>query len=112
MRCIMADIFTKGYRYEIFVGIKDKDTYEELLTVEDFIQILSEICTEKEISFTLLTQLGGYSHNKGYVTETSLRIVIIGIEEDEVMILGEKLKKKINTDTVLYTKTEIEYAFV
>ena len=80
--------------------------------MEDFIQILSEICTEKEISFSLLTQLGGYSHNKGYVTETSLRIVIIGIEEDEIMILGEKLKKKINTDTVLYTKTEIEYAFV
>ena len=109
----MSDtLFNKGYRYEIFIGIKDKDTYEELLTVEDFIQILSEICTEKEISFTLLTQLGGYSHNKGYTTETSLRIVIIGIEEDEVMILGERLKKKINTDTVLYTKTEIEYAFV
>ena len=108
----MADIFTKGYKYVIFVGIKDKDTYEELLTVEDFIQILSEICTEKEISFTLLTQLGGYSHNKGYTTETSLRIVIIGIEEDEIMILGERLKKEINTDAVLYTKTEIEYAFV
>ena len=109
----MSDtLFNKGYRYEIFIGIKDKDTYEELLTVEDFIQILSEICTEREISFTMLTQLGGYSHNQGYTTETSLRIVIIGIEEDEVMILGERLKKKINTDTVLYTKTEIEYAFI
>ena len=105
-------LFTKGYRYEIFIGIKDKDTYEELLTVEDFTKILSEICTEKKISFTILTQLGGYSHNKGYTTETSLRIVIIGIEEDEVMVLGERLKKKINTDAVLYTKTEIEYAFV
>ena len=109
---MLDTLFTKGYRYEIFIGIKDKDTYEELLTVEDFIQILSEICTEREISFTMLTQLGGYSHNQGYTTETSLRIVIIGIEEDEVMILGERLKKKINTDTVLYTKTEIEYAFI
>ena len=105
-------LFKKGYRYEIFIGIKDKDTYEELFTVQDFIQILSEICTEKEISFSLLTQLGGYSHNKGYTTETSLRIVIIGIAEDELMALGERLKMIINTDTVLYTKTEIEYAFV
>ena len=105
-------LFTKGYRYEIFVGIKDKDTYEELLTAQDFIQILSEICKVKEINFSLLTQLGGYSHNKGYTTETSLRIVIIGIDEEEVMILGERLKKRINTDTVLYTKTEIEYVFI
>ena len=105
-------LFTKGYRYEIFVGIKDKDTYEELLTAQDFIQILSEICKAKEINFSLLTQLGGYSHNKGYTTETSLRIVIIGIDEEEVMILGERLKKKINTDAVLYTKTEIEYVFI
>ena len=106
------NVFTKGYKYEIFIGIKDKDTYEELLSIEDFTEILSEICTEKEISFSLLTQTGGYSHNKGYTTETSLRIIIINIEEDEVMMLGERLKKKINTDTVLYTKSEIEYAFV
>ena len=82
------------------------------MSVEDFTEILSEICTEKEISFSLLTQTGGYSHNKGYTTETSLRIIIINIEEDEVMMLGERLKKKINTDTVLYTKSEIEFAFV
>ena len=106
------NVFTKGYKYEIFIGIKDKDTYEELLSIEDFTEILSEICTEKEISFSLLTQTGGYSHNKGYTTETSLRIIIINIEEDEVMMLGERLKKKINTDTVLYTKSEIEFAFV
>lgn len=106
------NVFTKGYKYEIFIGIRDKDTYEELLSVEDFTEILSEICTEKEIGFSLLTQTGGYSHNKGYTTETSLRIIIINIEEDEIMMLGERLKKKINTDTVLYTKSEIEYAFV
>lgn len=106
------NVFTKGYKYEIFIGIKDKDTYEEFLSVEDFTEILSEICTEKEIGFSLLTQTGGYSHNKGYTTETSLRIIIINIEEDEVMMLGERLKKKINTDTVLYTKSEIEFAFV
>ena len=40
--------FHKGVKYEIFIGIKDKDTYEEVLSVEDFRQILSEICTEKQ----------------------------------------------------------------
>ena len=103
--------FQQGIKYEIFIGLKDKDTYDELLNVNDFVEILSEICKKRQICFTLLTQFGGYTHNKGYTTETSMRIVIIGINEDEITRLGEKLKKIINTDTILITKTEIEYTF-
>ena len=106
------NLFNEGIKYEIYIGIKDKDSYLEILNVEDFKEILTEICTEKQISFTMLTQHGGYSHGKGYTTETSLRVVIIGINEEEVYLLGEKLKKKINTDAVLITKTEIEYCYI
>ncbi len=105
-------LFESGVRYEVFVGLKDKDNYQELLTVDDFMRMLTEICTEKEISFSMLTQLGGYSHNKGYTTESSLRVVIIGIDEREVLLLADRLKQAINTDTVLVTKSEIEYCFL
>ena len=109
----MSDnLFQKGIKYEIFIGLKDKDTYDEILTVDSFRKILSDICTEKQISFSLLTQFGGYTHNKGYTTENSLRVIIIGISEDELILLGEKLKEIINTDTILLTKTEIEYSFM
>lgn len=104
--------FDKGIKYEIFVGIKDKDIYQEILNVNDFKKILTDICTEEEIGFSLLTQLGGYTHGKGYTTETSLRVVIIGIDEKEVMILAERLKKEVNTDAVLITETEIDYCFI
>ena len=106
------NLFQNGIKYEIFIGLKDKDTYDEILNVDSFRKILSEICTEKKINFSLLTQFGGYSHNKGYTTETSLRVIIIGISEDEIIVLGEKLKEIINTDTILITRTEIEYSFM
>lgn len=105
------NIFTKGLKYEIYIGIKDKDSYEEILSVEDFKNILCEICYAKEINFSLLTQTGGYKHGKGYTTETSLRIVIIGIDEREVEMLSNRLKEKINTDAVLITKSDIDYYF-
>ena len=104
--------FQNGIKYEIFIGLKDKDTYDEIFDVKRFMEILSDICEKRQISFTLLKQFGGYTHNKGYTTETSLRVVIIGINEDELTRLGEKLKKIINTDTILITKTEIEYCFM
>lgn len=105
-------LFKKGIKYEIYIGIKDKDSYEEILSVEDFKNILCEICSDSQINFSLLTQTGGYEHDKGYTTETSLRIIIIGIDEKEINLLAERLKKKINTDAVLITKTKIDYCFV
>lgn len=108
----MGKELKKGIKYEIFVGMKDKDSYEEIFDAEDFKNILTEICTEKEIGFSLLTQMGGYSHNKGYTTETSLRVIIIGIDEEEVRTIGARLKALINTDTILITKTEVEYCFL
>ena len=107
-----GDTFQKGIKYEIFVGLKDKDSYEEIFSVNKFKEILAEICTEKQITFSLLTQLGGYTHNKGYTTETSLRVIIIGINEEELVQLSVRLKEMINTDTVLITKTDIEYSFM
>lgn len=109
---INKELFQKDMQYEIFIGIKDKDSYEEFLNVDDFKSILTDICTEKQICFSLITQYGGYTHSKGYTTETSLRVVIIGIDEKEVRLLGEKLKRRINTDTILITKAEIECCFV
>lgn len=106
------DLYQNGVKYEIFIGLKDKDTYEEVLTIEDFKRILVEVCFEKNICFSLLTQLGGYTHNKGYTTETSLRVIVIGASEEEMMLLGDKLKKQVNTDTILITKTDVDYAFI
>ena len=106
------EMFNKSAKYEIFVGLKDKDSYQEYFSVNDFKDILTEICTEEQIGFSLLTQLGGYSHNKGYTTESSLRVVLVGIDEDEAVRLGEKLKEVINTDTILITKTEVDTCFL
>ena len=105
-------MYNTGIKYEIMIGIKDKDTYQEILTVDDFKNIFIELCIEKQISFSLIKQYGGYTHNKGYTTETSLRVIIIGIDENEMIQLSEKLKKAVNTDTILITKSEIEYSFM
>lgn len=100
-----------GTKYEIYVGLKDKETYTEIFDPEIFAQVVAKICHRKNIGFSLTTQLGGYSHNKGYVTETSLRVTLVGVNENEVKEIGEFLKELINTDTILYTKEECDFIF-
>lgn len=98
-------------KYEIYIGLKDKERYEEIFTIEDFIKVLSAHCAETKIGFSLVTQLGGYAHSFGYATETSLRITLFGITEQEVKNLAEGLKKLVNTDAVLIASEECEYYY-
>ncbi len=99
-------------KYEIYIGLKDQDTYEEFLTAEHFSEILTEQCKRDEIGFSMTRQLGGYTHKNGFVTETSLRITLFGIEKDEIVRLGETLKKIVNTDTIMITSEECAYGYV
>ena len=98
-------------KYEIYIGLKDKDTYEELITVDEFAKMVEEHCSKKETGFSLSTQVGGYSHNQGYVTETSLRITLFGIDEKDVKELGKVLKEKVNTDTIMITSEDSEHYY-
>ena len=98
-------------KFDIYIGLKDQDTLSEVLTPEQFAEILSKQCQNRNIGFSMMTQLGGYGHKKGYVIETSLRITLLGLEENEVKSLAETLRQKVNTDTVLISSEECEYYY-
>ena len=100
------------YEYQIFIGCDDKHLKREYVPQKELIDIVVNFFKRNNVDFSLFKMSGGYTHGKGYTTETSLRIIIIGINEQEVKLLSQKLKERINTDEVLITKTEIEYCFI
>lgn len=109
----MTDVnFFGSYRYEIYVGLKDQDTYEEYFTLDSFKKYFNDIVNERNISFSLTDQIGGYTHNKGYVIETSLKIMLLNVEFDKVMEVAELVKKLVNTDTVMITREKTEYSYI
>ena len=121
------DSFNETYKYEIYVGLKDKDDYNEYLSVEDVREYLCEYCKGENIAFSMVNQIGGYAHNKGYVTGTSLKLVLVGASYETVVDEARKfvinlikenliklkmhkiLKKKVNTDTVMITREKTNF---
>ena len=99
-------------KYSIYIGLLDMDSYEEIITVDKFRQILEEYCKNKKIAFSLSLLRGGYSHGKGYATENSLLIELIGIDHDSAERMALSLKKKVNTDSVMVTREYIESVIV
>lgn len=107
----MSDLVAT-YKYDIFIGLKDKDSYEEYFTIKQFTELLEEYCKDKQIAFSLISQFGGYTHNKGYTTETSLKIEMIGADYEIVKELGLALKKMVNTDTIMITREKSNFEFL
>ena len=103
--------FEKKDVYNIYIGLKDQESYDEL-DINKFKELLINICHNKQIGFSMVKQIGGYKHKKGYTTETSLRITLLGISENEAEEIGKKLMNKINTDTILITNEECEFYFL
>lgn len=95
-------------KYEIYIGLKDKDSYLEEFNMDDIAKMLVSCCSREKIAFSATQQLGGYEHNKGYTTETSVKITLIGADRCLAEKLGLKLKEIIGTDTIMITKEECE----
>lgn len=104
--------FESKEKYDIYIGLKDKETYTEYLTTSDFKRVLENYCGENKIAFSLITLRGGYKHNKGYVTENSLRVELVGADYQIAKKMAVWLKEKINTDTVMITKENVEAVYI
>lgn len=99
-------------KYDIYIGLTDLKTNKEILSPEAFANELHTYCTRKKVSFSMVKQLGGCFHSQGYVTETSLRITVIGISEYELINLCSSIKRIANTDLVMVTKEETNCYYV
>lgn len=98
-------------KYEIYIGLKDRETMLDRYTIDDFAKILAEECADKQIGFSMTRQLGGYAHAKTYIIEPSVRITLFGISEEDVFRLGERLAEHIGKDALMITREECEYFY-
>ena len=89
-------------RYNIYIGMNDKDTLQKLCPPEEFIKIVNDICVNYKIGFSMTKLFGGYMMKSGeFITEESLVISIGGANEEEIFKLAEELRLKFNQETVL-----------
>lgn len=92
--------------YNIYIGLKDKETLLKEVTYEEFIEMISHICTAYNIGFSVKTMNGGYLSDVGkYILEESLELTLVGANEEQVMNIANTLKEKFNQESIIVTKT-------
>lgn len=102
------------YKYNIYIGMFDKDTKKQELSTQDFLNTVRKIMSIKDIdNYTIYKCKGHYKYIDNTATyEPTLNIEIIEHENwTNFMYIGDlknMLCNSLNQESVLITKQKIE----
>ncbi|MBQ1550915.1 MAG: hypothetical protein IIZ67_02330 [Bacilli bacterium] len=84
-------------KFTLLVGLNDKDTKKQLITIKQAKKIVIDTCGDCTIS----KANGHYTHEDGTkVTENTLRIELLFKADNEVLSMCKKLKKELNQESI------------
>lgn len=92
------------YEHTLFIGMNDKDTHKQELSLEEFKSRISNTlgdCTIKEGA------TGYYTHDNGVkVIEKSLEVTKFGGTKRSIINLAKQLKQTLNQESIIL-KTQV-----
>lgn len=99
--------------YNLYIGLNDKDEYEQLICDETAMDIVREIVTSVVSGATFTKSFGYWVDEFGNETTESTIVVKITMTDDNSIekICGE-LNESLNQNCIMVEKTQTQVAFV
>ena len=99
--------------YILYVGLNDKDTYEQIIDDDFAMQTVRDIVTDIVGGATFTKSFGHWVDEFGNETEESTIVVKITATDDEhIERICAKLNHALNQNCIMVEKTESQIAFV
>ena len=100
------------YKYSIYIGMFDKDTRQQEISNQDFLNTVRKIMRLNKINnYTIYKGKGHYTSNSMVVTEPTVVVEIIDYIDyckKFTDTLKYQLRTELNQEDVLITKMEVE----
>lgn len=98
-------------KFEMQIGLFDKDTYKQEFSTEHAIQVISEIvgdCTIKADG------LGFYTHDNGHKVdgEPSLTVIKFDTDKAKIVNMAKRLKKILNQESIILDEQPVTSEFI
>lgn len=100
------------YKFTMYIGLNDKDTYKQLMSDDEAQQLISKICLKYVDGFTFSRRQGAYKNEKGVVTqESSLVYEFYSVTDKEIRNIMDEAIVQLNQSSILIEKTKVNYQF-
>ena len=99
-------------QYTMYIGMNDKDTYEQIISTEDAKTIIDNICFKYLDGYTIQDANGSWVDENGLVThENTIVCCFKDADNDTVYKIADEVIKTLNQNTVLIEKDLIQIDF-
>lgn len=100
----MDNIYDLTEKYTIYIGLNDKNTYEQIISTEDGIRMVNGICSRYVDGYTMQTAKGGWMDEKKILTEENTLIYsFYGVTDEQIMQIMDDVLKELNQNSILIT---------
>lgn len=101
-------------KYNIYVGLNDKDSKKQEVATRQAKKEVIKILNNNNINgLTLYEVIGVFKHENGEVVfEKSLKVELLEVEESEVLKSIQELKMALNQESILIEKEKKEISFL
>lgn len=99
-------------KYTLYLGLNDKDTFEQKISTEDAIEKANKICAGHSGGYTQFTARGGWTNDDGTLGhENTLVYMIYDISESDLQAMLDEFLKEFNQSSVLVEKNESSHIY-
>lgn len=99
-------------KYVMYIGTNDKDTYTQLIPLEEAKAIVNEICSRYVSGYTVQTAEGGWVDETGTLTqEQTLVYSFDAVEEADMLAIMDEVLVALNQNSILLEKQGLTYCY-
>ncbi len=109
---ILGQTAEKGLKYTLYIGLNDKDTYEQMISTEDALDKANQIVADHAGGYTQMSARGGWTNDDGTMGhENTLVYIIYDVDEASLKAMLDELLKEFNQSSILVEKVDIPHIY-
>ncbi|MCD7918404.1 MAG: DUF3574 domain-containing protein [Clostridiales bacterium] len=95
--------------YTIYIGTNDKDTYTQLIALEDAKALVNEICSGYVEGYTVMEANGGWVDELGVLTEEQTLVYsFTDVQEEDLIAIMDEVLEVLNQNSILVETSEVQ----
>lgn len=91
-------------KYTLYIGLNDKDAYEQIISTEEGVRRVNEICARYVEGYSMQRAEGGWVDEKEILTEENTLVYsFYGVTREQVTQIMDDVLKELNQSSILVT---------
>lgn len=109
---VLEETGQQGVKYTLYIGTNDKDTYTQMIPLEEAKETVNQICSKYVDGYTVQEANGGWVDETGTLTqEETLVYSFVDAEEEDLIAIMDEVLTELNQNSIMVERSDMTYTY-